>query len=504
MPPLFSVSDMRTSEADTIAAGVFGATLVERAGTAVARVIQQHYPHCRRVLVCAGPGNNGADGIVAACALKHAGMDVRVYCWRRTSDMWSAMAHDAHIELDVMPLADTLTAVLSDYDIIIDALLGIGANRAVTTELATIVTAINARPTTTQCIAVDVPSGCMGDGEIAPLLMIRADMTVATGPRKLATCFMPVLAACGVHVSVDIGLLSHGGVCHEATIHEVASWLPARPLDAYKGTFGTLCVWAGSAAYPGAAVLASSAALRAGTGIVSIATTQALVPLLWRMPELTLTLLDEQPLDALSNPRFGAFVVGPGVGRHPDTEALLINFLRLHHLGQRPLVIDADALTLLSHTPNWHVLIPSQQAVLTPHRGELIRLIGGEIPRMPPCALALMLAQRWNQVLVMKGSTTVIADPTGTCMVWPHPNPVLATGGSGDVLAGIIGALLAQGVTCFRAAVLGVVLQGLAARQLRERHGDTGVLPSDIIAQLPAAIAHLRTVAQCEEPHAHL
>lgn len=503
MLPLVSVAQMRAFEAHIMAGGISGSALIERAGQAVANVVMHRYPAHRRVMICVGPGNNGADGIVVACALHAAGYTVHLYCWQRTHDVWLATAQHHAIPITMMRTAACVDSSFSHYDIIIDALLGIGANRPLAADLAAIVHAINARPHAVPCVAVDVPTGCVGDGEVHPQVLVRADLTVATGPRKLATCFMPTLVAAGEIVAVDIGELpTHP--CHLATPHVAAQWLPPRPLDAYKGTFGTLCVWAGSAAYPGAAVLASGAALRSGAGIVSMATTAAIVPLLWRMPELTLTLLDEQPLDALIDSRFNAFVVGPGLGRSAPVADLLIALLAALHRTNRPLVLDADALTMLSHIPDWHTRIPPQSAVLTPHRGELARLVGGAIPDMPPCALAVQLAQQWHQVLVMKGSTTVIAAPTGHCMVWPHPNPALAVGGSGDVLAGMIGALLAQGVAPFRAAVIAVVLQGETARALSQQHGTTGILPSDVIARLPDTIAQLRALTTNEDTYAHL
>lgn len=503
MVPLVSVAHMRHLEAQTIAAGVASSTLVQRAGAAIAASIVQEFPLLRRVLVCVGPGNNGADGIVVACTLAHAGYAVQIVTWRRTHDSWLQTAHDAHIPVIPSDAYDSVRAC-ADVDIIVDALLGIGNNRPIADDLVPLVRAINARPVPVVCIAVDVPTGCIGDSGATSVDVVHADITYATGPRKLGTCFLPALHAAGTVRAVDIGLVSVTTPTRLATPATVAPWLPPRPWDAYKGTFGTLCVWAGSAAYPGAAVLATTAALRSGAGIVSVATTTSLVPLVWQAPELTLTLLDSHPLTALCDARHSAFVIGPGLGRSTETEALLTTLLNPLHLGQRSVVLDADALTLLSRNPHWYQHIPTQQAVLTPHRGELRRLYGAELPDVPPVEFAAMLAQRWQQVLVMKGSTTVIAAPTGETMIWAQPNPVLATGGSGDVLAGVIGALLAQGAVPFQAAVLGVVIQGMAAHQLAHQRGNTGILPSDVIARLPEVIAALRAQPTDEVSDAHL
>ncbi|MFM7678542.1 MAG: NAD(P)H-hydrate dehydratase [Roseiflexaceae bacterium] len=492
MQPLCTIAQMRDAEAQLIASGISSAQLIARAGAAVAHHIMVEYSAPAQVLVCAGPGNNGADGIAVACILAQHGYHVSLAIWRRHPDAWLDRARALHIPVDEALTPDTLALTISRMQLVVDALLGIGANRPLSDDVAGWVAAINARPAHIPCVAIDVPTGCLGDGADAPALMVHADTTYATGPRKLSTCFMPGLVAAGRVITLDIGLVTEAFNCFEATAESVAHWLPARPIDAYKGTFGTLCVWAGSAAFPGAAVLATHAALRAGSGIVSIATSSTLVPLLWRFPELTITTLDAQPLNALSDARFSAFVVGPGLGRAPDTDALLTSFIGQQHLATRPVVLDADALTLLSRHPRWYAMLPAQQMVLTPHIGELTRLCGGVLPADAPCARAQLLAMQWQQVVVMKGSTTVIAAPDGQCVVWPHPNPLLAVGGSGDVLAGIIGALLAQGVTPFRAAVLGVVIHGMAAAHLRRTGVETGVLPSDLIAHIPATIAMLR------------
>jgi hydroxyethylthiazole kinase-like uncharacterized protein yjeF len=491
MQPLCTIAQMRDAEAQLIASGSSSAQLIARAGAAVAHQIMVEYSALKQVLVCVGPGNNGADGIEVACILAQNGYQVHLAVWRRRPDAWLDRARTLDIPIDDVLTPHTLAFAISCTQLVVDALLGIGTNRPLDEDVAEWVSAINARPAHIPCVAIDVPTGCLGDGADAPALMVRANTTYATGPRKLSTCFMPGLVAAGRVVALDIGLGADAFHCFEVTAETVAHWLPARPIDAYKGTFGTLCVWAGSAAFPGAAVLATHAALRAGSGIVSIATASALVPLLWRFPELTITALDAQPLTALSDARFSAYVVGPGLGRAPDTEALLTTFLKQHHLGVRPVVLDADALTLLSRHPRWYEMLPAQQMVLTPHLGELTRLCGGVFPADDPCMRAILLARRWQQVLVMKGSTTVIAAPDGQCVVWPHPNPVLAVGGSGDVLAGIIGALLAQGIVPFRAAVLAVVIHGMAANHLRQTGVEAGALPSDLITHIPATLMAL-------------
>jgi NAD(P)H-hydrate epimerase len=370
--------------------------------------------------------------------------------------------------------------------------LGIGVNRPLTGEVVELITIVNQRPAHVSCVAIDVPSGIDADTGAIWGSCVAADVTLSTGPIKSGLLWMPALAHAGQVHALDIGLDLRQLTAYLLTADVARKRLPLRPLDSYKGTYGTLCVWAGSANYPGAAVLSSTAAARSGAGIVSLATARAIVPLVWQTPELTLTLLDDNPLTALADPRFDAYVIGPGLGRSVETEALLTTFLNRVHLAHRTCVLDADALTLLSRHPNWYRQLPPNQAVLTPHLGELARLCGGTLPDTPPLQLARECATRWQQTLVMKGSTTVIAAPDGRAFVWPHPNPVLATAGSGDVLAGIIGGMLSQGCDPFAAAIIGVYLQGAIAAEFAQSHGHAGVLASDIVSAIPHAQHKLR------------
>lgn len=464
--------------------------LIHRAADALVSYVALHWPQPARILVCAGPGNNGADALAMVPALVHQGWHVELLIWRRTRDTWLAQAlQSGAVMHDHSPFIMVDPAI----SIVIDGLLGIGVNRPLQADLIDIINVVNQRHISCTCISIDVPSGCNADTGAIWGGCIRADSTLSTGPIKSGLLHLPALQYAGALVALDIGLPLHDVTTHVLTRDVVQPLLPARPRDSYKGTYGTLCVWAGSDAYPGAAVLSTTAAARSGAGVVSIATLRANVPFVWHQPEITLTLLDEHPLTALSADHFDAYVIGPGLGRSVEIHALLTTFINKLHLKDRPCVIDADALTLLARKPTWYNLIPPHQAVLTPHRGELTRLCGGALPDLPPLSMALECARQWQQTLVMKGSTTIIASADGRAFVWPHPNPVLATAGSGDVLAGIIGAMLAQGCEPFAAAALGVYLQGAIAASFAQTHGVTGILASDIVTALPQAIHALRT-----------
>jgi ADP-dependent NAD(P)H-hydrate dehydratase / NAD(P)H-hydrate epimerase len=488
--PIITPQHMRHIEQDYLAQAALSDVLIRRAAAALVQHIVQHWPKSSRMLLYVGPGNNGADALAMVPHLITQGWQVSFLLWRRAHDVWVERACDAGaVLLDYASLKHTV----AECDVIVDGLLGIGVNRPLTAEIVDLIDTINQRPSHVTCVSIDVPSGVDADTGAIWGVCVNADVTLSTGPIKSGVLLLPALQYAGELYALDLGLDLRDVSAFVLTVDVVRMLLPPRPLDSYKGTYGTLCVWAGSANYPGAAVLSSTAAARSGAGIVSLATMRDIVPLVWQTPELTLTLLDDSPLTALVDARFDAYVIGPGLGRSVETEALLTTFLNRLHLAHRTCVIDADALTLLSRHTHWYRQLPPNQAVLTPHLGELTRLCGGILPDMPLLQLARECAARWQQTLVIKGSTTVIAASDGRAFVWPHPNPVLATAGSGDVLAGITGAMLAQGCDPFVAATIAVYLQGAIAADFAKSHGLAGVLASDIVAAIPQAQHKIRS-----------
>jgi NAD(P)H-hydrate epimerase len=217
--------------------------------------------------------------------------------------------------------------------------------------------------------------------------------------------------------------------------------------------------------------------------------------LLWRLPESTLTLLaGDVTLDcaALTDARFTALLIGPGLSRSDSVAELLWAVLSPACIGNRTALLDADALALLGRDPQWYTRLRPQRYVLTPHLGELRRLCGGTLPDLLPHQIATYCATTWQQIVVMKGSTTLIAHPDGRLLVWPYPNPALATAGSGDILAGIIAGLLTQGASPWAAAGVGVYIQGQVAQILRNQHGDAGTLASDALPLIPPVLKSLQ------------
>jgi NAD(P)H-hydrate epimerase len=358
---------------------------------------------------------------------------------------------------------------------------------------------------------------------------LRADLTVATGLIKRGLLQYPGRIYAGEIRVVEIGLPSahlEAIMSEKIDATRARALLPRRPDDAHKGTFGKVLVVAGSLQYPGAAGLASAGAARVGAGLVTLAVGRSGLGGPGRLPEITLQLLPEADWNALGEGAadealkhlgdYQALLVGPGIGREEPTRLFLERLLGLDsprhrgHIGFRigvsaekpvekqrpelpPTVIDADALTLLSQIETWWEQLPRGRCVLTPHPGEMKRLMAAEELDADSVKLAENAAKKWGQVVVLKGATTVVADMDGRSVVNDGGNAALATAGTGDVLAGAIAGLLAQGLVPFDAATLGVYLHSAAGRIVREDLGDMGALASDLLPRLPKAIKALKS-----------
>jgi NAD(P)H-hydrate epimerase len=564
---LATTAEMRALEQGAVDAGATWAGLMERAGRGVARValeLLQRPPYRLnstsaapanvasggkpRVLVLAGPGNNGGDGLVAARALRDAGAQVDLYLWRRRDSPDDAnrrlcrergiAEHDSSADHERV----RLRRLLAGCDLVIDALLGMGISRAVEGELAEIVETLNeerrtmksqfnAQHSAFSVLAVDLPTGVHSDtGEVMGAAL-RADVTAATGLIKRGLLYYPGRSYAGAIRVVEIGLAPEQleGLMSERIDATLArSLLPRRPDDAHKGTFGKVMVIAGSAQYPGAASLATAGAARVGAGMVTLAASRSALGGPGRLPEVTLQFLPEADWNALGEETaaealkhlagYSALLVGPGLGREEPTRTFLEHLLGVEahkhrgHIGFRlgaapeqpaeherpelpPTVIDADGLNLLSQIEGWWERLPRGRCVLTPHPGEMKRLLAAESLDADLVGLAEGAAKTWGQVVVLKGATTVVAGPQGRSAVNDGGNAALATAGTGDVLAGAIAGLLAQGLAPFDAAALGVYLHSAAGRLVREELGDMGAIASDLLPRLPLAIRALKREA---------
>jgi NAD(P)H-hydrate epimerase len=370
---------------------------------------------------------------------------------------------------------------------------------------------------------VDVPSGLDCDTGAVDPATLKADLTVTFGAPKHGQFRFPGAAVLGELVVADIGLdpaLSADISAHVLTLQKVCARLPDRPMDAHKGTFGKAMIVAGSINYTGAPYLAATAAARVGTGLVTLAPPQAVHPIVAsKLCEATFLVLphrtgvlvpDAVKVLASHLQSYTALLLGPGLGQEKETVSFVHQLLGLEKSSQvrqigfqrsstpqrplalPPLVLDADALNALAGVPDWWLQIP-ENCILTPHPGEMARLTGKTTADINAdrLSIARQYAVLWSQVVVLKGAFTVIATPDQQTTLVPFANPGLATAGTGDVLAGCIAGMLAQGLDPADAACCGAFVHALAGHMVAEDTGTTGMLAGDLLPHLPLAIRRI-------------
>ena len=508
---------MRHIEERSQQAGVETHALMENAGLAVAERVRHQLGAVEGipVIVLVGPGNNGGDGLVMARHLHDWGARATAYLChvRREDDPNLAILREKGVTiLDATrdeALAE-LREALRSARIAVDAVLGTGRSRPIDGLLRNVLhelaTAKERRPELS-IMALDLPTGLDADTGAVDPVCPTADETVALGYPKVGLYKFPGAEHTGHIEVVDIGVPPglDGDVRLELMTSTFArATLPARPLSAHKGTFGRALVVAGSASYVGAAYLASAAAARSGAGLVTLAIPRSLqIAVAAKAAEPTYIPLPESspgvPSDdahtpILENmPRYDSLLVGCGMGQAPVTQGMLKRLL-FSEAPLPPTVVDADGLNFLAGYQDpgwWNQMRP--RAIVTPHPGEMARLTSVPIDSVETDRVGISIesAVKWDKVVVLKGAHTVVAFPSGQAMLSPFANPGMATAGTGDVLAGIIAGLLAQGLSLEDAAALGVYLHGLAGERLRDTQGETGMLASDLLAALPQAIKEL-------------
>ncbi len=527
---IVTTQQMQAAEKAADASGLSYDQMMENAGLAVAEAIDNYFDVAgEHILILVGPGNNGGDGLVAARHLAQMGAVVTIYVWKRNIEHdknWEALnGADVERVLSSESVAPARLAHLFKVStIIVDALLGTGVSRPIKGTLAELLdqtkAAIAVRrmpqedflldpayPTLDSqieplVVALDVPSGLNSDTGAVDSHTLAADMTITLAAVKWGHILAPGLNVVGHLIVGDIGITPdyypNDVTLEMATAAKVASMLPSRPVTAHKGTFGTALLAAGSINYPGAAILAGQAATRIGTGLVTMAPPKTIYPIIasrladatyWPLPDNegliapnAVRPLKEKFADA------NALLIGPGLG-HADSTTIFLKDLLAEVDSLPPLILDADALNILAKQGQWQRLLPSD-TILTPHPGEMARLTGSATQDVQAnrIELAVKLAARWEQVILLKGAHTVVAAPHGRAMVMPFANPALAKAGSGDVLAGAIVGLRAQGLAPFEAAVAGAYLHGLSGELAREHLGATAVTAGDLVGFLPMAI----------------
>lgn len=485
----WSVEAIQAHERALFAGGVDAYGLMERAGEAAFAELRDRWPSARHLAVLVGPGQNGGDGLVIARLAHQAGLTVDLLGWRRptfqasAAHAWAALASVAPA-VEVQTESAAVDEALHSAEVVVDALFGIGLSRAIEGEAAAFLhrleVALSSRAERPGVLAVDLPSGVDANtGAVDPLTPV-ADCTVTFLGIKRGLTTGPAVAACGERVLADLGFPPTADETTIELLHGGLRFAP-RARDGHKGQFGTVLVAAGNRGMPGAARLAAEAASRAGAGKVIVAThPDHAATLNIGRPELIVhgveTAHDLLRLAAEST----SVVVGPGLGR----DAWAVTVWRALRDCPLPLVVDADALRLLG--PN---SLRERDAVITPHPGEAAMLLECDTAAINAdrFGAARLLAERLGCGVVLKGAGSVLAD-ADRLAVCQRGSPALATAGTGDVLAGLLGALLGMGLSRLAAMDLGVCLHAEAGEIEAGTHGEWGMAASDLFGTIRARL----------------
>jgi NAD(P)H-hydrate epimerase len=484
--------DRRTTERF----GVPLIVLMENAAIAVVDAIAEHYPDIERAAIFCGTGANGGDGLAVARHLENRGVVPTVLI---AGDR-KKFSGDARTNLDIcerlnIPIydidddVDEAIAHAADADLIVDAIFGTGLNRAPDGVYAEVIRAI--AELRIPVVAVDLPSGANASSGEPFEPCIHAEVTVTFAAPKVCHVFDPAAMYCGEIIVADIGI-PNVAIDEESvtlaltTPREIQIHFAPRAASTHKGTYGHVAIVGGSPGRSGAAVLAARGAIRTGAGLVIVITDAETAPQIHAHSIESMTSSDEAAIDGKD-----AVLIGPGL-RDDDK-----SYARVRNLTARieqPLVIDASGLNAFASRAS-EINPNGRPRVITPHPGELARLLGRDNAKSINAARidAVREAARVaNCVVVLKGHQTLIADPEGHVNVNPTGNPGMASGGMGDVLGGIIAALLARGADPFEAACAGAYLHGFAGDRLKDEMGDTGLAANDLAETLPNAIKALR------------
>ncbi len=459
-----------------------GYQLMCRAGMSAWQLISERFSHIKTLTIFCGTGNNGGDGFVLARVAKEQGLQVRVIALGRTDQVLPEEATQARRAwLDKAGAIEPYTGQALQSELIVDAMLGIGARAPLPSDFIAAIHHIN--QSGIPVLAIDIPSGLHADTGSDLGAVVKADCTLTFIALKVGLFLKDAVDYVGeiVFDSLDISETLYDKVtpcAFRLDYDQAITYLKKRKRSAHKGDFGhVLVIGGGLLGYSGAPALAAEAAMRAGAGLVSAIVSQEALPLLARAPKELMCYAPSEPNDCTALlSRVTVCVVGPGLGQTAWGKTFFQAALSLH----KPMVIDADGLNWLAkfpqHAQNW---------ILTPHPGEAARLLNQAIEQVQADRVqaAKTLQQRFGGVVVLKGAGTVIVDELGNVFINEGGNPALATAGSGDVLAGLIGGLLAQGLTLAQAALLGVSVHSHAAL-LEQSMGERGMIASDLLLHI--------------------
>jgi len=491
--------------------GIPGSVLMENAAAAVMAEIEKFFPGLdgMRVGIICGKGNNGGDGLALARRLNIRGVPVRVALLAS----FGAVKGDAKINLSILrkmgveiaqnAVTHAIADIIAWSDILVDAVLGVGLSTPLKGIYASAVEMMNSsgRPV----VAIDMPTGINADtGEVMGSA-VRADLTVTMALLKRGIVLHPGARHAGTVRIADIGIPPQAVEKEKINVrllNQGFGWglIGRREPDAHKGDFGHLMVVAGSFGKAGAAIMAARGALRAGAGLVSVATPNSLVPIIQQQIFEAMCIPSAESIDGTlgigaddellkAAAKMNSCVIGPGLSTHYETIQVVRSLVQRLTI---PMVIDADGLNALVGALDAIKQVKAP-IIMTPHPGEFGRLLGvspGEVQK-DRIGVASDFAANYKVIVVLKGAGTVIATPDGRVFVNSTGNPGMATGGTGDVLTGMIGSLLAQGYTASQAACLGVYLHGLAGDLAAKEKGEEAMIAGDLIEKIPDAISEI-------------
>ncbi|MHB8793009.1 MAG: NAD(P)H-hydrate dehydratase [Thermoleophilia bacterium] len=510
--PVYTAQQMRRTDSAAIkGVGIPGVVLMERAGMAVAEHLLEHFCEHHCFVVLAGKGNNGGDGFVAARHLWESGAEVRVFAaapakeYKGDSLVNLRILGKLEIEVVHAPSVAALNRALSTDCIIVDAVFGTGFSGEPRGKSAELIKAAarSVSASGTPVVAVDIASGVNASTGEAARISLPAHTTVTFHAPKVGHFVSPGSYLAGDIILADIGIPQELGADADhflADGEEVALLVPPKMDYDNKFSTGRVLVAGGSTGFTGAACMASQAALRSGAGVVTAAIPASLNPIFEQklLEVMTLPLADtgsghlsEKALERLlaATENFDCVALGPGLGRDHESASMVTKFLAR---SNRPVVLDADGLNAIAGRLA-SLKRRSAPTVLTPHAGELARLLETTTVEVEThrLASAKKAAKKAGAIVLLKGSSTIITDGTETVLC-PSGNPGLATAGAGDVLTGVIATLIAKGLRPFDAAAAGAFLHGLAADLAAEDTGQDNLVSSDLIDYLPLAFASLK------------
>jgi len=534
---VITAEEMRQIDRETIeGCGIPGVVLMERAGLAVASKIKELYGR-KKIIIVSGSGNNGGDGLVVARNLHNEGWDVRVFLTSRPEDLkgdaLSQYKAAVKFGVDIQPIKGLLTnpSIITHHSIIVDAILGTGLSKNVTGTLSEIISLLN--KSKKPIISVDIPSGISSDNGQVMGEAVKADYTVTFGLPKRGHLLYPGAEYSGKLFIEDIGfpeklLRSEKFYVELLRKNDVTTLIPERRRYSHKGDYGHVLIVAGSRGKTGAALMAARACLRSGAGLVTIGVPESLSGIFQSRvtEEMTLILPDKGDgtlsgrasnliLDFL-NESADLLAIGPGIGISAETNKLMKILIK--NLST-PLIIDADGINSIKGERDIF-LKAKAPIILTPHPGEMARLLSPLTPLgnppLPPFRkggrggfekggitltiqdiekdrinTAVFFAKETGTYIVLKGVPTIVATPDGRAFINSTGNPGMATGGTGDVLTGMISGFLSQGVNPLQASILGVYIHGLAGDIAASEKGQHPMIAADIIDKIPSAFYSL-------------